>query len=547
MRPRIFGLLGLIIILLSVCSGTNNKYGLLDKDDFYLSDTLSCEIKTILWYSANADTTIIVDIYRSGEINEDVHVNISINPDSSDRKIENARLDAKPNIFKYSALLASDYYRLPGSYLFKKGEQKCSIALLVKKNALLNNWDGALESYILPVTLSPSSPYANIKSSTAMVVFSRMKAPGTVIAHIPASEKKFIGSPSICIMPNGNYIASHDENTVVNPTTNNITHVYRSEDKGKTWAYMSKITGQFWSSVFVYQGDLYIHGPDKVAGKLVIRKSTDYGKTWTNPDKDTNGLLLERRISGAPTPVIFHKERIWRAIEDASFSGNNSEGKWRYQAMMTSAPMGSDLLDASNWTTSNTLQYDSTYLDGKFGGWLEGNAVAGPDGKLHNILRVEVPVGCYQYAALVSISDDGKTASFDPHTGFFRMAGGASKFTIRYDELSKKYYTLTNYNYEEYTDIRPTRIRNVLVLMSSDNIRNWKINRILLRHSDVRNVGFQYVDWQFDGEDIIFTSRTSYPDEFGGAMNYHNANYLTFHRIFRFRDTKETDLNRNTT
>ena len=36
------------------------------------------------------------------------------------------------------------------------------------------------------------------------------QVPGTVIAHSPASDKKYLGSPSICILPSGNYVASHD-------------------------------------------------------------------------------------------------------------------------------------------------------------------------------------------------------------------------------------------------------------------------------------------------------------------------------------------------
>jgi hypothetical protein len=36
------------------------------------------------------------------------------------------------------------------------------------------------------------------------------KVPGVVVDHIPASEKIYIGSPGICILPDGSYVASHD-------------------------------------------------------------------------------------------------------------------------------------------------------------------------------------------------------------------------------------------------------------------------------------------------------------------------------------------------
>jgi hypothetical protein len=37
-----------------------------------------------------------------------------------------------------------------------------------------------------------------------------LKVPGVIVRHIPAKTGKYIGSPSICILPNGDYVASHD-------------------------------------------------------------------------------------------------------------------------------------------------------------------------------------------------------------------------------------------------------------------------------------------------------------------------------------------------
>jgi hypothetical protein len=78
-------------------------------------------------------------------------------------------------------------------------------------------------------------------------------------------------------------------------------------------------------------------------------------------------------------------------------------------------------------------------------------------------------------------------------------------------------------------------VRNTLVLKGSSDLKNWSICKVLLQHPDVKKHGFQYVDWQFDGKDIIFLSRTAFDDGVGGAGNFHNANFLTFHRIKNFR------------
>lgn len=43
-------------------------------------------------------------------------------------------------------------------------------------------------------------------------------------------------------------------------------------------------------------------------------------------------------------------------------------------------------------------------------------------------------------------------------------------------------------------------------------------------------VAWQYLDWQFDGHDLVAVSRTSW-----GGQTYHNANHMTFHRVKNFR------------
>ena len=48
--------------------------------------------------------------------------------------------------------------------------------------------------------------------------------------------------------------------------------------------------------------------------------------------------------------------------------------------------------------------------------------------------------------------------------------------------------------------------------------------------------GFQYVDWVFDGDDIIAVSRTAFPETRGLPARQHDANFLTFHRISNFRN-----------
>lgn len=359
------------------------------------------------------------------------------------------------------------------------------------------------------------------------------QAPGVVIRHSPASSGLFVGSPSICVAPNGDYLASHD---LFGPkSTEHQTgqgQLYRSTDKGKTWSHELDFQGFFWTGLFVHQGKIFTLGTDKHHGQLVIRRSTDNGHSWTDPV-----VVAPGEWHTAPVPVVEHEGRLWRGIEDA-----HSSDKWgeRYRARMISAPAGADLMDPASWTISSALARDTTWLGGRFTAWLEGNAVATPDGKIVDILRVAVP-DFPDMVAIVEVTADGKTASFDPTTGFIPFAGGSTKFQIRKDPAGPGYWALANIVPERHAIGTPGSIRNTLALVHSDDLRKWETRCLLLHHPDVAKHGFQYPDWQFDGQDMIAVLRTAYDDEETGAHRYHDANYLTFHRWKNFRQLTRKD------
>lgn len=359
--------------------------------------------------------------------------------------------------------------------------------------------------------------------------------PGVIVNHIKKETGRYIGSPSLCVLPDGTYLASHDE---FGPRSSEFrsaqTFIFQSKDKGSTWSKIAQIDGQFWSNLFFHNGALYLMGTNKHHGNLIIRESEDGGRVWTIPYLRSNGLLLEGEYHTAPMPMVYHNGRIWRAVEYAT-APTSDWGK-RYSAMVVSAPVDANLLDADSWQKTNWLPFDPTYLNGNFRAWLEGNVVVDPAGNLVDILRVDVPAGVDEHAAVVQISPDGNTASFNPDTDFIQLPGGSKKFTIRYDDKSKRYWMLSNFISPEYQERHPAGVRNKQALCSSPDLREWTVHKIVLDHPDVEKHGFQYVDWLFEGDDIIFLSRTAYDDESGGANNNHDANFLTFHRIDNFRE-----------
>ncbi len=344
--------------------------------------------------------------------------------------------------------------------------------------------------------------------------------PGVVIDHSPAKSRRYIGSPSIAILPNGRYVSSHD---FFGPATKeNRTAVFGSEDAGKTWKKLTEFVGQFWSSLFTHKNALYIIGPDALYGKVVIRRSTDNGQSWSTPKDEKSGLLIAKgQYHCAPVPVVVHKGRIWRAMEE-----RDPPTGWgaNFCSFVMSAPVDADLLKAENWTSTNRIRFNQAW-PGR--AWLEGNIVVTPEGKLVNILRVQRDDE--ETAAVVHVSDDGKSVSIDPDKDFIHFYGGTNKFTIRFDPVTKLYWSLVS------KQKNPTAYRNNLTLVTSSDLRNWKVASVVLHHPDSKNHAFQYIDWLFDGDDIIAVSRTAYDDGLGGAHRAHDANYMTFHRIRNFR------------
>jgi hypothetical protein len=205
-----------------------------------------------------------------------------------------------------------------------------------------------------------------------------------------------------------------------------ITQIFGSENRGKNWKPLSRIDALFWASIFVHADVLYLMGTDKANGNVVIRKSLDGGATWTEPADSLSGLILNGgNYHSAPVPVVIHENRIWRAFEDTK-----NPGGWGHQfrAFMMSAPVDADLLNSKSWICSNPVGRNPEWLAGNFGGWLEGNAVITPDGQVVNILRVDYRQGV-EKAAVISISADGRAATFNPEQGFIDFPGGCKKFT----------------------------------------------------------------------------------------------------------------------
>lgn len=371
--------------------------------------------------------------------------------------------------------------------------------------------------------------------------------------------KTYPGSPSIARLPNGDLLASHDYFGPGGPVSHDgmslMTSVYRSGDDGETWENITHVAYGSWNNLFVHWGQVYLLGASQSFGSIVIRRSEDGGYTWTHPEDSRSGLLCEAgprmelpNYHYSAMPLLTHEGRLYGAFEDVRrpavpIPGSGGVlGNTGLQSFVLSIEEEDDLLDASKWTMSNKLDLGPEHAPKGWQkpadlNWREGNVVVAPNGEIWNILCVKskphVPDQA-EIAAVVKVSRDGRRVSFDPETGLIDFPGGKSKFTIRKDESTGTYWTLTN----NVTRPELTNQRNVLSLYDSPNLVDWRHKATLLQDdSDLspeesdRLTGFQYADWEFDGDDIYYLLRTAYQ----GADNYHDANRITFHRVKDFR------------
>ena len=367
------------------------------------------------------------------------------------------------------------------------------------------------------------------------------------VKYQPERSKTYLGSPSILRLPDGALLASHDYFGLPNCPRNHedeesLTSIYRSEDDGVSWVNITHIMNCYWSSLFLHRGSVYILGVSQQYGSIVIRRSDDGGFTWTHPADERSGLLFRggpfRQAPNyhcAPVPVLEHDGRLYKAFEDADPPVHGPS----FHSCVVSAPGDADLLDAANWTISNKIPFNPSWIPDDWQPperpcWLEGNIALAPDGQLWNILRLNASP-MVNRAAIVKVHEDGKRISFDPEGGFIDFPGGGTKFNIRHDHESGLYISLVN----NVTNPAWPRQRNILSLSVSSDLVNWRLVDTLMRdqsgltaEDSARLTGFQYVDWQFDGDDIIYLVRTAYR----GAIRYHDSNRIIFRKLPGFRD-----------
>ena len=321
-------------------------------------------------------------------------------------------------------------------------------------------------------------------------------AEGVLIANNLGDYNKgpYVVDPSLVIMPNGDYIAgAHAELSfeLQYSPESDAPRLWISKDKGKTWSLLNqKKLGVLHATTFYHDGALYTIG-DISEGYGGIVKSTDGGKTWSEPVK------LNFKVRNSPSHVIKAKGRLWLAMESP--------------VSAISASVTSDLMNPDSWVLAKRKDKLRTGNEADMIIDRDGAPVIMPKGSKK--IRIINP----NQTIVENVKDD------------FELQGSNSKYSVIYDPVSDKYWALTAYSPIE------GNIRTGVLLSSSSDLKTFAIQKQVIQGKSANFHGFNYPFMLIDGNDIVFTLRTAWENERGQAQRWHDADMLTFHRIRNFR------------
>ncbi|MBQ9070541.1 MAG: exo-alpha-sialidase [Clostridia bacterium] len=377
--------------------------------------------------------------------------------------------------------------------------------------------------------------YVSAEIGKSRVRLARTGTPvGTVVNYLHPDDEaysfsgRYLCSPSLVRHPDGFLLASMD--LFRGEAPQNLTLIFRSDDDGESWHYVSELMPCFWGKMFIHKGDVYMLACSTEYGDLLIGKSSDGGKTFSAPIsllRGSGGKAKGVGVHKNPQNIVRHNGRIYNTLEWGSW------GVGYHAPMVMSADENDDLLNPESWEFSEPVKYDPTWpgtAHGESSGNIEGTLAVSPDGKLFNIMRYDMTKTLEKYGLALAYEVDKENPGAKlKYSHAIKFPANHSKFTIQYDPVSKRYYTLAS----RITDVNNNYDRRLLSLMVSSDLENWSVLLDVLdrRDAGVNEVGFQYVDFIIENDDIIFLCRTA----INNAHNFHDANYSTFHGIKNFR------------
>ena len=329
---------------------------------------------------------------------------------------------------------------------------------------------------------------------------------------------RFLSSPSVARTKSGRIVAGMD--VFAGRDAQTLTLLFKSEDDGKTWRYLTDLHPFYWASLFYHRDVLYILGLTTEYGNLQIACSEDEGETWSAPVTLFYGSNYSCKYGGvhrAPMQINSYNGRLYTSCE---------YGCWQmgsHLPAVLSIDENADLMDPENWYRSEFLPFDGAWKEaanGKQFDTMEGNIIRGPDGNLYNYMR-----WCMGRYLRLKINEQDIEAPLE-FAGIFEAPVSNSMFRIIPD--GDKYLVVTNRKTDAAT-IPHSSYRNVLTLFETKDMVNFKFIKDIVNFEDQdpKLFGFQYPTYLYENGVLSLVVRSS----FNGAEDFHNANYSLFFRV----------------
>ena len=297
----------------------------------------------------------------------------------------------------------------------------------------------------------------------------------------------------------------------------------RSVDGGDTWELLGTVEAMRWATLLELNGKIYLEGNQRANGnaQIAVYDPADQSLRWAELDLPVWG--------SAPCAAAVVKDRIFFAHNGA----------------VISASIHGDLLKTESWTVSNNPNQVLTRemyerrtgkkTDPEKRFFLEeGNVIVGADGQLYAMYRIDA-TPTWGHATIFRLSEDGTTLSLiESCNSVIDFPSNQSKFMIKRDPKTGLYVTLPSLPTADFT-----HQRNVLGLVVSPDLFHWRVAEVLLVDRQMMNTrlsvyshAFQYVDFIFDGDDILFIVRESV----GDTCTYHDGTCVTLYTIKNYAD-----------
>ncbi|MDR1789158.1 MAG: glycoside hydrolase [Opitutaceae bacterium] len=408
-----------------------------------------------------------------------------------------------------------------------------------------------------------------------------------VVARSAHPDKNPLYNPTLLALPNGRLVAGyalsnkHDRKNTTGAALG--MHYLTSDDHGLTWTERAVLrTGQ--ARLFLANGILYALG----SSKLAISRSTDNGNTWSVPVP----LSTLPNWHQSATNYLRSNGFIYLVLERAPAREINAHVPGDLAPVLLRAKETDDLTRPEAWTFSSELPFKDAlpgYRDNlpqlnHFGipffpmnfpdattvpshtpkkplrvappGWLEANIAQITDPNhywfdpkqktFHVLLRASGAPS--NYAALCKFTEnpDGsltpslETVPSGKKILYIPMPGGHMRFHITHDPKTGLYWLLGSQSTDSMTRAdklpperfgTPVNERHRLVLHFSKNLVDWCFAAVVAIGPSPKQAR-HYAAMDIDGDDLVILSRSGDAD----ALNAHDGNLITFHRIKNFRD-----------